>query len=854
MNLNNGIIHSNSACIGCNRCITACPVPGAHVTVRNGDKLQIEIDDDKCIHGGYCMSVCPHGAIGYDDDTEAFFAALAAHKPVAVALDPTFSLLYPRQSAGIMGYLRASGVSAIYDVSFGADIYTWAAVEHYDKHPGQSFVYSGCPPVISLVEKFYPSILDYLLPLQSPLRCMTTYIEKYLHDTTDIAYIGPCVAKKSEFGQSRLKYHVTYRKLFQYLQKHGVDLAAYRGAADLKSPGMGYLYAMSDGLKDTIGYYMAPGFDIHCIDSFSLYSPEEIENFFNIYCDGDVHSDLVGLRNCRFGCHCGQGSFEADRYTSRLTAALKSVRQAIMQREDYEKSREERKALLRARFARLDPADFARTFTNRYKQPFRLPPDVLDQVFIAMNKTTVASRRINCGFCGYPTCLEMARAVGKGFSVVENCIHYMRNETQRLYATDALTGIPNWNAFKRNTKELLWNNEDKAYAMAYFDIKNFKMVNDLYGFATGDRTLKMIARRIQAFAGDRGTCARIMSDRFILCMPDGPEIVQQLIDTIQYNVDKHDLDFPISFDLGFYRIEDRTLPFEVMMDRARLAQLSIKGSYEVRWAYFDEAMHNRLRNEAWVTKEMARALAEGQFLVFLQPQYDHRTRKMTGAEALVRWLHPHRGMIAPSGFIETFEKNHFIRQVDAFVREQTCRLLREWLDEGLPVVPVSVNLSRIDLYDEGLPASLGGLMRRYGLHRDLLRLEITESAYTEEPQQLIDMITKLQEEGFLVEMDDFGSGYSSLNTLHDMPVDLVKLDLRFLTGHGNQKGRNIILSIVQMMRRLHLPIIAEGVETKEQADFMVRAGCPLIQGYYYARPLSVEEFVQKMKEDSIHVK
>lgn len=853
MILNDGHILTNDLCIGCNRCITACPIPGANVTVDHDGKLQVEIDDAKCIHGGYCIEICPHNAREYTDDTERFFADLAAGKAISVAVDPSFRLMLPDKMDRLFGFLRAQGVRHIYDISFGADIYTWAVLKYYEVHPGGGRIASFCPTVVEMIEKYYPGLLPHLLPVKSPLLCMAAYAHNYLRDELPIAYLGPCVAKKSEIinsGQScGLSYHVTYKHFFKYLEQMNIATEPAPARADLASEDTGYLYAVSDGVRDILREYMPADFEMVCIDNLCLYSTEEIKSLFDMMGNDRDYTDLISMRNCRFGCHCSQGSLQDRQRKLQLPAELKAIRRHIARREQNMQPAERRR-LLYEKFADLKPEDFLRTFTDRYKQPFRLPPDVMDEIFISMNKTDAASRRINCGFCGYPSCLEMARAIGKGYSRVENCIHYTRSEAMRLYYTDHLTGIANWNGFKKETRELLWDHAQEQYIIAYFDIKHFKMVNDLYGFAVGDRTLQIVAARLRDFVEGMGTCARSVSDRFIICMPDREDNIHRLVEIIETNVERYNLDFPISFDLGFYRITDASMPFEVMMDRARLAQLSIKGSFDVRWAFFDEIMHNKLRNEAWVTKEMNRALQERQFHVYLQPQYDHCTGKIHGAEALVRWIHPERGIIAPGEFIPTFEKNNFIGLMDAFVWEETCRLMQRWLQRGMPVVPVSVNLSRLELYEEDLPQRLVNLLAKYDVPQYLINLEITESAYTKNPNQLVSMVEKLQKAGFLIEMDDFGSGYSSLNTLREMPVDIVKLDLRFMTGEQNKKAQAIVQSVVQMMTRLRLPVIAEGIETQEQADFMSHIGCSVLQGYFYSRPVTIEEFEQKLLNHS----
>ncbi len=847
-----GSIRTNSLCIGCNRCIASCPVPGANISKLLGDRHRIEIDDDRCVHCGLCISACSHQAREYADDTEAFFSALAAGRRISLAIDPTFRLWYPQRMGAVLGYLRSLGTGSIYDLSFGADICTWATLKVCEGQPDAHWISSQCPVVVSVIEKFHPELFDYLLPVLSPLMCLAVYADKYLQDDSEIAYIGPCIAKRDEVEEnpsaSRVRYYITYQQLFRYLENMSLDV--YAAQPDLQSQDTGALYAFYEGLKSSLDYFMDDSKAVLSVDDFCHYLSGDAAWYFSAIKNTEAYPDIISAMGCRFGCLGSPGVYERENLLKDMPGTVAQCRRDIFQRSDYTEDRQARRAALDRQFARLDLQDFRRRFHNYYRQPFRLPEDILNKIFNAMNKKDVTARTVDCGFCGYPTCQEMARAIAYGFNHVENCIHYTRKEALRLYLKDTLTGIPNWTGFERAVRNLLWNHPERKYLMAFFDIQNFKMINDLYGFEAGDRTLQQLAASVADFVQDMGTCGRIMNDYFILCMPDSQDNIERLIALGRRNMEEFNKEFPLSINFGFYAITDAALPIAQMMDRAHLAQNSIKGSYDIRWAFYDEAMHRQLRNEAWMVQEMRRALKEKQFQVYLQPQYDYKTGSIVGAEALVRWIHPDRGMISPGDFIPLFEKNSFISQVDEAVWRQTCALLRHWLDKGLPVVPVSVNLSRLDLFDVQLPAKLLALREEYHLPAKLLRLEITESAYTQQPQQLISMVEELRRQDFQVEMDDFGSGYSSLNTLHEMPVDVVKLDLRFLAGSENRKGQDIIQAVVQMMRRLQLPVIAEGVETAEQAALLSAAGCQTIQGFYYCRPVPPSEFEKRLGPDT----
>ena len=296
---------------------------------------------------------------------------------------------------------------------------------------------------------------------------------------------------------------------------------------------------------------------------------------------------------------------------------------------------------------------------------------------------------------------------------------------------------------------------------------------------------------------------------------------------------------------GVYRITNPTMGVSTMCDRALLALLTVKNSYNDKVARYEDDMLRGLLAEEQLERDMERGISEGQFAVYFQPQVNYDTGYIIGAEALVRWKHPQRGLIQPGEFIPLFEKNGFITRLDEYVWRRTAEYMRSWLDMDVwdTPVPVSVNISRLDIYDTGICEKIKAIVDEYGVPPELFKLEITESAYMDNPHQLISVVKDLKALGFSVEMDDFGSGYSSLNTLKDVPVDVLKLDTRFLcSGEDDARGGSILSSVIRMAHWLKLPVIAEGVETRTQADYLKSLGCFYMQGYYFGRPMPTEDF------------
>lgn len=416
----------------------------------------------------------------------------------------------------------------------------------------------------------------------------------------------------------------------------------------------------------------------------------------------------------------------------------------------------------------------------------------------------------------------------------------------RLSQLDALTGLYSSDLFFRKSAGIIAREPSGAYLLACFDVDNFNAINSQYGRETGDRALKQIANVVSGFVDTyHGIACRISADNFAMLLPsDTPAVLPELIVSVEDGFKAEGIHIKLQLSIGRYLIEDKSLPFNDMMNKALLAKRSVKGRYNVSVATYNHEMQERFMEDQRILSQMEYALTDGQFEVWLQPQYNHETGALVGAEALTRWRSKdHKNLIPPDVFIPLFEKNGFIYELDKYIWKQVCKILRRWLDEGRYPLPVSVNVSRIDILKEDFYETLTGLVEAYGIPVELLQLEITESALSFDIVRIVEMVKRLRAYGFTIEIDDFGSGYSSFSVLKDVPADVLKLDMRFLSGKDNTgRGGNIIESIVRMAKWIDMRVIAEGVETKEQADFLQSIGCLLIQGYYYDRPMPVNEF------------
>ena len=414
---------------------------------------------------------------------------------------------------------------------------------------------------------------------------------------------------------------------------------------------------------------------------------------------------------------------------------------------------------------------------------------------------------------------------------------------------DAATGLLGKEAFFDEAAAYLRHSGARDVSIVCFDVDHFKLFNDLHGLDCGDELLRYLGRALALRFSPDGAqpLARLAADTFALCATGiRPERVERILVDISSEC-------PNGIDAivraGVYRIEDPASPVSIMCDRAVIALRTVKGSYFDRVALYDPGMREALVLEREVVAGIESALREDRIELFLQPKCNIRTGKIVGAEALARWRHPERGIVAPGEFIPLIERNGLVCSLDLRVWEKTAAWIRGLIDEGVQPVPVSVNVSRADIYLVDVAAELHALVERYGIEPSLIEVEITESAYSERPDRIVAAFDELAERGFTVLMDDFGSGYSSLNMLKDINVDVLKIDMRFLDRDA-RRSKDIMESVIRMARWLDLPVIAEGVETREQVNFLLDVGCSYAQGYYYARPMEAAAFEALLTDGS----
>ena len=437
--------------------------------------------------------------------------------------------------------------------------------------------------------------------------------------------------------------------------------------------------------------------------------------------------------------------------------------------------------------------------------------------------------------------------LGSYFIIQDNTDLMNKLNEQRYLAThDYLTGVYNRETFYKKVAKVFADQPDRDFIIITSNIKGFKLINDVFGQSAGDKILKQIANALKALSKESSIYARLHSDCFVLCMPAERYDEKWFLDMAyqSVSVDGSDI-YRIRMAIGVYVVTNKSLPVSVMCDRSLLALASIKSDYSKSIAYYSDEMRDHAIQEQNIAALLEKAMEKEQFTIFLQPQLD-LNGKLFGAEALVRWFQPEKGLVMPIDFISIFEKTGSIAKLDYCVWEMACKTLRRWKDEGRKDCCISVNISPKDFYFTDVFEDITSLVKKYNIEPSMLNLEITESAIMFDLEKQLNLLKKLQDFGFKIEMDDFGSGYSSLNSLKDITVDYLKLDMAFLaTTNNTERSKKIIRIILQMAKELELPVITEGVETEEQLNFMKSAGGKLFQGHYFSKPLSVSEFEEK---------
>ncbi|HGL6447947.1 TPA: EAL domain-containing protein, partial [Clostridioides difficile] len=419
---------------------------------------------------------------------------------------------------------------------------------------------------------------------------------------------------------------------------------------------------------------------------------------------------------------------------------------------------------------------------------------------------------------------------------------------RKIAYTDPLTGADSIDKFKINSNKLFAKNNPEEYALFYIDVDKFKYINDMFGYDMGNDTLIHISNTIASELKEDEIFARVSADHFVLLIKyktddDIKTRLNNIYNKVQILSNPKINYYKLILDCGIYKISKSDNDINTIMDRANTARKTIKGGHKNSFAFYDKEMHKKILKEKEIENSMVDALNNGEFIVYFQPKYSLSDYQIIGAEALVRWDNPQKGLIPPIEFIPVFERNGFIVNIDFYVFEEVCKKIREWMDEGQKVVPISVNLSRMHFVNSNFIEEFKLIVDKYKIPTRLIELELTETAVLDNIEGLLDTMNNLKEKGFVISMDDFGTGYSSLNLLKELPVDILKLDRAFFTEKDESNNEKIVISnVIKMAKELKMKVISEGVETISQVEFLKQIGCDMVQGYLFSKPMPVKEF------------
>ena len=422
-----------------------------------------------------------------------------------------------------------------------------------------------------------------------------------------------------------------------------------------------------------------------------------------------------------------------------------------------------------------------------------------------------------------------------------------------INSIDKLTGLYNITRFNVSLEKLLRIYPAERFCLINWNIRNMKVINNMFGYTTGNNVLVLFAENLKrTFGGKHTIYARIESDCFICCIPESLLTEDKLnsLSVLKYNSDKFEYQFYTS--CGLYKIENRSDPPGLMEDKAKLALDKSKCNCQTPWVWFCDSMWESILEEQQLNIDFEAAISDKQFEIYYQPICQVKDGKIISAEALIRWNHPNKGSLTPNKFIPQFEKNGFIRILDQYVWNEICSGLKKRISEGKSIVPVCINMSRIEFYDLQYLEGLKETLLKSDVPLCYTNIEITESAYADNPQLLQSTIKKFHDIGFKVIMDDFGNGYSSLSMLKDFPIDILKIDMHFISDiDTNPKSKIILESVIQMSKRISVSVVVEGVEAQFQWDYLKDTGCDYVQGFYFHKPMAGYRFYELLEAQEL---
>lgn len=851
-----GIVFTNQNCIGCNRCVSVCPVPTANRAIRKNGKGIVLVIPENCIHCGNCINICQHNAREYIDDTDAFINDLKNGESISVAVSPDFFTNYGEKAGKILGYLQALGVREFFNTSLGADIASWAYANYINAHPDNAMYSTQCTAIVNYIERYRPEMLSKLMPIHSPLICLAIYVKKYLKNHDRIAFISPCIAKKDEMSDPSsghlVHYNVTFRHLVQKLKLANID--RYPNITISNSSSIGNIFQTRDGFRANISNYLQYRGNI--LQLTNIKKLQEDDSSLSDIFKSDIPL-IVDAMQCDQGCLMGTGTekkIDAIRNSMQLhNKIIKKIEETdapIPEKPDFT-PQQIRLDRLNKKFFNMDIKDFYRTFTDRYQQPFEIPEDIYDEIFNVMHKHSEASRNINCQSCGYSTCKKMAFAIASGYNSISNCIQYENTENMILYTTDSLTGLPNKIQLQSDLKEMSLDLTISNYAYVQFCIKDIQIYYNIYGYDDTNKIIAYTASYAKSLLKEGEKLYSIGDIDFIAILHKSSlnSFISKMNGTVKPAINASDENVVITICCGTYQSDDPQERADSIIKKLFTAFSFAKEAKDTNRKDFEENIMVTNISAVPMTKQIEEAFFNREFFVMYQPKVDIKTKVLQGAEALIRWKH-NGTIVSPGNFIPLSESTGFVRRLDFYVLNRVCATMKKWQTENIgPLVPVSVNFSKkhFDRKEANLLERIINVVDSFQIDHRLIDIELTETVYSGASDDLNKMIRGLKAANFSSSIDDFGSGYSSLNLLQNLEFNVLKLDKSLVdTLLISPRANTVVASVIGMAKNLGMTIVAEGVENAETSSLLENLNCDLIQGFFFDKPLSEDDFKNRL--------
>ena len=429
-------------------------------------------------------------------------------------------------------------------------------------------------------------------------------------------------------------------------------------------------------------------------------------------------------------------------------------------------------------------------------------------------------------------------------SIIDNELESYKLELEKIAYTDPITGLDNMVKFSIDCKETIEKNPQASYGIIIFEIDNLSKINISYGLEESDKVRCYVADSLRDILKSYYIYGRVHEQLYaIMSYYDEDDELINITNIISENIKDYSANFQVHMSFGIYKVEDNRANISEMINLAELAKRTINKHSESNYAFYNKELERRMIEDDEMGKEMNYALEHHQFIMYMQPMINLRTHEIIGAEALVRWNHPARGILSPFSFLPLFETNNFIIKLDHYIWDDAFKTIRHWIDNNVKPIPISINISPIHFDHPGFADTLDNLAVKYKIPKNMITLEFPERAFSETTDEIIKVLERLDESGFPICIDNFGCYHSPINLLKKLPVSIIKLDRKFLLDSvNNENGMTILRYLNAMTKELDKSVIAEGVETVEQANNLSEFGCDYAQGFFFSKPLPLREF------------